>query len=236
MMIFGKQRIKSHMTLEYSFSGIRILNGALIPVDWQIKIDIAALDKKGKDKDDVEFDASITFQRIFFWLETNLPNIVMVNVSNAEDLFIANLSSNIMMYCPDAPHDDLLAQLIHSKVSVLAGDDLLIGNIVINGSDVSVSYTFDPSDTGYTIPITTADYYKEGKVRDETPWWIRDDGFSFEFVRPIDETITDEEFFKDIVDPMIEFDKIIKEASDKVGNMGEPARIVQVDKWKPKKI
>ncbi len=236
MMIIGKHRIRNHMTMEYDFTGIRILESSLIPVDWHLTIQLTAFDKKGKTKEELEFAAAVAYQKIFFWLETNLPNTVMVDVTNEDDLYIANLSSNIMLYCPSCPYDDLIAQLLHSKVSILAGEDLLVGAVTLKASDVTIKYDFDSAETGYNLPMTTAEYYTEGKARDVNPWWIRPDGFSFEFIRPEDTGLTDAELYKDIIDPMEEFDRMIQETSDHLGVVREPAKIVKIEKWKPKKV
>ena len=139
-----------------------------------------------------------------------------------------------MLYCPSEPYDDIIVQLLHSKLTALAEDNLFVGEVRIKGSDMSVQYSFEP-DAGYDLPTTTAEYYVEGIARDIEPWWMRNDGFSFEFIRPADTDITDDELFKDVVDPLDEFNKIIGEMSDNIG-VKEPARIVQVEKWKPKKV
>ena len=68
------------------------------------------------------------------------------------------------------------------------------------------------------------------------PWWFRDDGFCFEFVDPEDETIPEDKVFEGITDPLDEFRRIISEVDATIGITKEPARIVQVEKWKPKKI
>jgi len=233
----GRHLIKSHMTLEYEFTGIRIQDSWLTPVDWKLTVDLVATGKKGKTREEVEYNAGVTYQKVYFWLDTNLPNIVVVDVCNEDDLYIANLSTNIMMYCPDSPTDDLLIQLLHAKISSLALPNLIVGEIHLKGSDTSLQYTFDCPDTGYVLPISTAEYYTEGTTRDKDPWWMRDDGFCFEFVRPEDNEQTDEELFSDIVDPMDEFHRIISEVSDMhIGLVREPARIVQVEKWKPKTV
>ncbi len=235
MMIMGKHRIKNHMTLEYDFAGIRILNGSLVPVDWHLTVDLVALDKKNKNKEEAEYKATVAYQKLYFWLDTNLPNIVILDVNDEDDLYIANLSSNIMMYCPGEPYDDTIAELLHSKLSVLADGHLLVGEVQIKGSDMSVKYTFDTTDGEYSLPETTADYYTEGITRDEAPWWARNDGFCFEFIRPEDSEVPPDELFKDIVDPLDEFTRIIEEARN-VTAAREPAGIVQVEKWKPKKV
>ena len=233
----GRHLIKSHMTLEYDFTGIRIRDSDLIPVDWKLTIDLVATGKKGKAKELVEYDASITYQKIYFWLDTNLPNIVVVNVNNEDDLYIANLSSNIMMYCPDTPNDDMLIQLLHSKISALAFPNLMVGEIHLKASDTALQYTYDCTDGNYILPMTTSEYYAEGTTRDKIPWWIRDDGFCFEFVKPLDNKLTDEELFKDIIDPMDEFRRIVTEVAEiPMSILNEPARIVQIEKWKPKKV
>ena len=233
----GRHLIKSHMTLEYEFTGIRIQESSLIPVDWKLTVDLVATGKKGKVKEDLEYAAGVTYQKIYFWLDTNLPSVVMVDVSNENDLYLANLSTNLMLYCPDSPSDDLLIQLLHAKVSALAQPNLIVGEIHLKGSDTSLQYTFDCSDDMYILPTTT-EYYTEGTTRDKEPWWTRDDGFCFEFSRPPDNKQTDDELFGDITDPMDEFRRIMTEVSDNmhIGVVREPARIVQVEKWKPKKV
>ena len=236
MMQVGKHRIKRHMTMEYKFSGIRLLSCTLIPTEWQISIDIVALEKKNKPVEDAEYEATIAYQRLFFWLDTNLPGIIAVDVSDEDDLFIANLSSNIMMYCPSEPYDDVIIRVLHSKLTTLSLCNLNIGEIRLKAGDMSVQYSFDPSDSGYDLPLTTESYYTEGIARDKKPWWMRNDGFSFEFIKPDETELSDEELFSDIVDPLDEFDKAISEMDEDSITLREPARIVQVDKWKPKKI
>lgn len=233
----GKHIIKNYMTLKYNFTGIRLHEGYLAPVDWELTVDLIVPDKKNKEKDELEQKAGITYQKLYFWLDTNLPNIIVVDVNKENDLYIANLSSNIMLYCPDAPSDDLIIQLLHSKLSTLSATELIIGEMKLKSSDSTLQYAFDAVGDEYLLPNKTAEYYTEGIARDVTPWWARDDGFCFEFIRPADIEITDEELFKDICDPLSEFYRIMEESSEEnIGIMKEPARIVQVEKWKPRKV
>jgi len=237
MMKRGKHVIRSYMTLEYEFTGIRIQDGSLTPVDWTLLVNLIAPEKKGRTKEESEYKAGLTYQKLYFWLDTNLPNIVLVDVNDEDDLYIANLSSNITMYCPGNPGDDTIIQLLHSKLTALSGTELIVGEIHLKGSDTSLQYTFDCQDGDYVMPISTVDYYTEGKARDEIPWWARDDGFCFEFIRPDNAEVAEEEFFKDINDPMDEFQRIMSEVVDThIGMVKEPARIVQVEKWKPKTV
>ncbi len=237
MMKHGKQIIRNYMTLEYEFSGIRMQDAYLCPVDWVLNVKLIAPEKRGRSREDSELKAGTTFQKLYFWLDTNLPNVVIADVSKENDLYIANLSGNIMMYCPGSTSDDMVIQLLHSKLTALAGKELVVGEIQLKGSDTTMQYTFDAEDHLYAMPDTTAEYYTEGSARDSIPWWNRDDGFCFEFIRPEKSKLPDNEVFKDISDPLDEFYRIMAEDSESsFGIVKEPARIVQVEKWKPKKI
>lgn len=237
MMKHGKVIIRNYMTMNYEFAGIRVQEGFLTPVDWNVSVNLVISAKKLKTKEDIEYRASVVYQKLYFWLDTNLPSVVMVDVNSEDDLYLANLSSNIMMYCPGNPGDDLIIRLIHSKLTALAGNDMQIGEIRLKASDTSLQYTFDCPDGEYDLPATTTEYYTEGVCRDSEPWWTRNDGFCFEFVKPADLEATDEEIFAGIVDPMDEFERAVSEMSDThIGMVREPARIIQVEKWKPRKV
>lgn len=233
----GKGFIRNYMTMNFEFTGIRIQDGYFTPVDWELSVDLVVAVKKSKSKEDIEFNAGIVYQRLYFWLDANLQNIVLADVSSENDLYIANLSSNITMYCPGNPSDDLVIRLVHSKLSILAGNDLGIGEIKLKASDTSLQYTYDCVDGDYELPATTIEYYTEGTCRDLLPWWERNDGFCFEFVRPSDAEGSNAEIFSGIIDPMVEFDRVISEMENtNISMVKEPARIVQVEKWKPRKV
>lgn len=235
----GKHLIRSHMTMEYAFTGIRIQEGSLTPVDWVLSVELIAQEKKGKTKHDIEYDAGIVYQKILFWLEANMHNIVAVNTMNDDDMYIANLSSNIMFYCPGNPSDDMLIQLLHAKLTSLSSEDLIVGELELKGSDTSIRYTFDCEDGNYTLPKQIPEYFMDGPTLDDAPWWMRDDGFCFEFLKPDDLDIPEEEkeALRTRIDPMDEFERVIGELKESsLGIVKEPARIVQIEKWKPRKV
>ena len=113
MMKRGKDIIRNYMTLEYEFTGIRVQESYLTPVDWKLTVNLVAFEKKRRTKKDTEIKLGIVYQKLYFWLDTNLPNIIVVDVSKDDDLYIANLSSNIMMYCPGSSGDDVVIQLFN---------------------------------------------------------------------------------------------------------------------------
>ena len=237
-MIVGKQRVNSFMTLDYEFMGTRLMDGSITPVQWTISMDMVVPEKKTGNKVDNEYNATVAFQKISFFLDTNLQNIVIANVTCNEDMLLANNSTNITMYCPGEPFDDLIVRLLHSKLSMLVVDDIIIGDIRIKSSDMSVSYTYNVATGDYNLPETVLDYIDRPCIsRDTLPWWSRDDGFCFEFLSPMPAAgaAPNLDLFKDVVDPIDEFYRIIAETMDDETEK-EPASIVKVDRWKPKKI
>ncbi len=219
------------MTLHYRFSGIRLQSAMMVPVDWNISVDLLVLDKKIKD---FETSVNTVFQKLYFWLETNLPNVVIVNAMDSDDLYLANSVANMMLYCPGQVSDDIIAQTIHSKLSTLAGNFIELGCIKVSSSDSLLEVTFDTNGGNYKLPVSTTEYLTDVVVKDVVPWWARNDGFSFDFIRPPESNLSDEELFSNIIDPMDEFDRLIAENNEV--NLKEPARIVQVEKWKPKTV
>ena len=232
-MMIGKQRVNSYMTLEYSFVGMRVVSGMLTPVTWEISVDIAVPEKKNKSREENEHNATMAYQKLFFFLDTNLPNSIMVNVESEQDMMIANTTNNITVYCPGHPYDDLIVRLLHCKFVSLSYGELSIGDMRIKSTDMSVTYTFGGNE--YELPENVSDYITmpcESKFAE--PWWDRDDGFCFEFLKPMNMVDSDEDPFKNIVDPIEEFYRIIAESAPEQER--EPARIIKVDKWVPKKI
>jgi|AntAceMinimDraft_11_1070367.scaffolds.fasta_scaffold51709_2 hypothetical protein len=238
MIKIGKTFVRNYMTLDFEFTGVRIQDTTLTSVDWYLSINLVAASHNGdKQRVEKERNASIAYQRLYFWLDANLPHVIAIDASNEDDLYIANLLSNIAMFCPGNPSDDLIIQLLHSKLSKIAGDDLIISEMTLRGSDTALQYTFDVQGGSYELPELTADYCLSGIARDKQAWWTRNDGFCFEFIMPEDSDALAEEIFKEIVDPLDEFNKVILEMTDsKIGIVREPAKIVQVEKWKPKKV
>jgi len=237
MMTVGKHKIRSHMTLEYEFTGMRLQEGCFTPVDWKLSVNlIAPRGTSEKNRTEKELKAGVIYNKMHFWLDSNLSGVIMVDATNEDDLYLANLTANITLYCPGDVTDDHIVELLHAKLSTLAGDSLVVGEMTLKGSDTSAIYTFDSPDGAYSMPAID---YIEGETRDSEPWWYRNDGFCFEFIKPVPaegETVPDD-VFEDIVDPMTEFERLVKEATESyIGIIKEPARIVQVEKWKPKTV
>jgi len=238
MMNIKKTQIHNHMTLEYGWTGIRIPEDNLVPVNWFMTVDFVAAGQKSKSREELEKIAQLAYQRMYFWLDINLSNIIIVNTDNDLGMDIANAAGNIMMYCPNDCSDEMIIQCLHAKLSALAGKDLIIGQMTLKSDDTSAKYTFNSLDGQYELPDLVSQYIL-GETMHKTPWWTRRDGFCFEFGKPEEfKDITPEVFFEDIRDPLVEFEKSIAQsfeaAIEEIQNAEKkPAEIIQIEKWKP---
>lgn len=237
MITIGKHRIRSFLTLEYDFSGIRIVERELIPVHWSLTINLVPSQKKRKNLEEIAQKAELTYQRLYFWLESVLSNVIVVNTTNTLGMTIAATSSNVMMMCPDEPYDEVIVEMLHSKLTALSSGNMLIGEIHLKGDDVTASYNFDCPDGEYNLPQTVKDYISIPS-KYNSPWWMRNDGFCFEFLKPEEQKeVPDEKYFGNIRDPMLDFDSTMKELSGIDSfPIEEQATIIQVERWKPRKV
>lgn len=235
MITVGKHRVRSYMTMEFDFAGIRIIEKELSPVQWKLNVKIAPSQKKRVSDEILARNTESAYQRIYFWMETNLPNIIVVGSENITGLAIAHATDNAMMLCPAEPFDELLIELLHSKFTALASGNLVIGEITLRSSDTTATYSFDCPDGLYALPMTVTEYVPALSLH-RLPWWARNDGFCYEFLKPADSaSVTNEEYFGKIEDPMSQFESAMDELlEDYPGN--RQAEIIQVEKWKPQKI
>lgn len=221
------------LTLKHEFVAFRFEDLYLEPIKFEISVELDTVIKKNTDLDILEKSLIKNHQKIYYWLDSVLQNSILVDVSNEEEVYAANILSNLMVYFPGKVNDFLFAKLLHSKLSALIDDIVNIGNISIKAEDSFLQYTYDGNDGNTDILISAEDYFRISKTKDKNPWWLRNDGFCFEIVRPDETDLTDDEIYHDLVDPLDEFEDII---SDQLSERKEPAKIIQIDKWKPKKI
>ena len=223
------------MSLKFQFSGIRALNEILYSTRWDLEVNLVAVDyNKSKSSEEMQAKGNVAFQKIYFWLETVLPGVILINVNNPVSMSIANAVDNLMLYSPDEPTDDLFVQLLHAKLSAIAGDFLHIGEIKLNASDTTTTYTFNVDSVGYQLPSKVRDYVELPSLY-TLPWWHRNDGFSFEFLKRKGMKGKLVELYKDLQDPLREFeDLLLDDVLSTIPN--EPAEIIQMEKWKPRQV
>lgn len=220
----GKQFFNQHMTLDFSFIGNRIEDGYFAPVQWQLEVDMIPVVDKSLSGE----QATVSYHRISFWLNKMLPDSLIVNGENDIDVQIAAIPSNNMIVCPYSPSDDVLVRLLHSKLSILSEKNLVIGEVRLTSSDSPIRYSYNLDETGYGLPKST-EYYFLDNCKHSKPWWDRNDGHTMEFVM-----FNSEDNEPD--DPLSEFKFMIIEDESNKPAQKEPAEIIKMEKWAPKKV
>lgn len=226
----------NYMTFSFSFKASRLQELFIIPTIFHATFDVVVIDDKNKSKEEVEKESFIELQKINYLFENILDNVIIFDASSEEDSIICDLLSNDKMFCPGKPTDDLIARMLHSKISQITKDIFLIGKFTLSTNDSSYKFTFQPGD--YSIPNLIAEYLPGVTTIHNTAWWYRNDGFIYELIKPEEFLGSNEEFFEICQDPMEDFNSLINDVftTNVELNKKQPAKIVQVEKWKPKKV
>lgn len=226
----------NYMTFSFNFKASRLQELFIIPTIFNVTFEVVIVDDKNKSKEDIEKKSFIELQKINYFFETVLDNIIIFDSSDTEDTMVCDLLSNDKMVCPGKPTDDLIARLLHSKLSQITKDIFFIGKLTLSTNDAPYTFTFQPPD--YNLPKLVFEYLPDVKCAHKSAWWNRNDGFTYEIIMPDEFSDSEEKFLATIEDPMAEFDLLINEVfSNKVElNTTQPAKIIQVEKWKPKKV
>lgn len=235
-MKIGREQVPSFMTLNYSFAGAKMFGQFLQPAMWDLEIEMVVLvNDKDPEQDTDEF-GDVVFNKLLFWLETTMPNIIVSDINNQEGISIITAIDNSMMYTPGEPSDALIVRLLHSKISAILSSHLALGRIKLKSTDQMVSYVFELDSTnGYSLPSLPD--YCPADVTHDIPWWARPDGFCFEFILPEDEDERKEAIavYEKIEDPLAQFDEYHANLDEEMQGGNKPAEIIEVP-WNPKKI
>lgn len=217
----------SFVRIFHKFSAIRVVEDELIPVN----IDLTVTMMSYEDTDDRDA-VTAAYRRVNLWLEANLIDVIIVDTQNEFGMTIASHVGNVVLMCPDAPSDDILAQVIHHKLSVISNNSLYVGQLGLHSSDSQSEYVFENAGTtGYLLPKTVGEYISVPSLYD-VPWWARDDGFCFELLKPESQShIPDDEYFGDVTDPLEQVEEELAYLSG-----SESQSVIKVEKWTPKVV
>jgi hypothetical protein len=225
------------MTFNFKFRASRLQSTYITPVNFTVSVDIVIPDEKTKTKEQLEKDSFTSLQKISFLFENILDNVIIADVLNLEDLEVCNSLSNDVLFCPGSASDDIIARLLHAKVTALSTNVFTVGKMVVSADDTQYSFTLQPMANDNILPKTTAEYLDGVTLQHNIPWWNRNDGFIYEIIMPVNEESSEIEDELPI-DPFIQFDKFIDEFMEEssVNTNPIPAKLVQVEKWKPKTV
>lgn len=222
----------SRIEITYSFSGARYNKGFQHFTTWELSVTILGNDRFSNESD-AEYKLRLTkaYHRIYCWMECFLTNIFIIEhkETDALDGIYAMACENPIMMTPYFPSDDVIAQLLHSKISVISKNDLYIGEIKLKASGTNSAFYFNTtSSVAYDLP-EQKDFVGK-KALHKTPWWCRYDCDTYDLVV---ENARDRKEALEAIDSSCFFDEIEKSIDT---NDGDAPSVVKKphSSWEPK--
>lgn len=171
MMYFPDEQYRSSVILPYSFAAIRVFDSELHSTDFELKICCTAAFEDKRSQTKIHEKSQEGMQRLNFWVDTILRNVVMLDVDSPIFDSIVTSVDNTSMFCPGPPTDHMLVELLHSKISAITLGMFDIHAISITSSDTAGVETSFRAVDGYQLPGIG---YFEADTLHKTPWWTRD--------------------------------------------------------------
>lgn len=217
------------MTYEYSFEGVRYIENRLQPVNWKLSINMSGPELEDKKEEEQSKKTSIMYQKILFWLDTVLNDCIVSSITSVNSI---GAFHNTKVVLPDEePTDDIFLQTLHSKLSVISGDDMIIGQLSLYSTDSNVTYHYNHGGS-YGLP-SQSNFIGDDALHD-VPWWERNDCDTFD-------VNSDHESKDDILKSsriLSDFEKhLTREFSEDEEDFENPAEIITIEQWqKPRKV
>lgn len=244
-MEIGNEVVPLTMKVPCVFTGLRVLDGIVYPLTWNFEVEMVGIS-------DDPSECADALNKILYWLETSLDNIAMFSLfDHASSSAIAHIG-NVCLASPDDASDDVIVQLLHSKINALGNGAIHVGRATLSSTHMPIIYTYEPVD-GYDLPASNS-YIKDMDALHETPWWDRNDGFTFELLKLKTDKRDIKELYKDVTDPLEDFHDAVRNASytitgtsdsltETTGEMSssvdksvESSKIIETSRWNPKKV
>lgn len=173
--------------LALDFKAIRVVGNRLVPTHWKLQAEVL-YDEPEDDttgaQDEVEIQVAIA--KIKYWLENSLSGSLLISVDNewAYEAFFDEdgrcTSGNNIVLLPGDPADDMIAEIIHSKMNAFGGETLEFGVIELTSDDkTGLSYMF----TGvgeFNLPEMKE--WVGDRAYFDKPWWARDDASTMDVI------------------------------------------------------
>lgn len=146
---------------------IRLLEGRIEASYCDLEILLTVDNKDNAD------EAKARLKAIKMWLESFLDGCIAYNARTDLDTNILTEVSNHIMMVPAEPHDHTLLMLIHTKVSSIGGDHVLILDTSFS-SDTSEGFSCSLAGPAGDCLPSMEEWIGERHFH-KSPWWYRED-------------------------------------------------------------
>jgi hypothetical protein len=166
-------------------TGIRTIQGTLIPTYWDVSIDFFALVPEDEESEESStMDVTIAFNVLSFWLNDIMDNLVLLDPSDVDSRNAIGSFSNPIMTTPGYPTDDILVKLLHYKMNSIVKDKLCIVQTKIKSDDGGgMQYNFMDAETTLGLEEMPVLHDEETyKSTNGIPWWFRKSADCYDLV------------------------------------------------------
>lgn len=172
--------------LALEFKAIRVIDNRMVPTHWKLLAEVLYNEVEEDEALTYDTEIKIAFAKIKFWLQHVLNGSLLISSDNewAYGAFFdedgRTTTGNNTVLLPSDPTDDLISEIIHSKMNAFGGDAIEFGIIELTSDDENgLSFMF----TGHgesNLP-EMKDWVGERAYFDK-PWWARDDASTFDII------------------------------------------------------
>jgi hypothetical protein len=159
----------TYLVINHTFAGVRVFDYTITPVKFKLQIHCGVPDKDSQGSHTTQERASVSFQVLKLWLHNMLDEVTICNPTRDIGDFLLDMSESKIMTTPGEPDDNVLARLLHSKVSVIAKGNLEIVKLILISSD---THNTERHWTGTNYLLPGVEYMEEPTLH-KTPWWTR---------------------------------------------------------------
>lgn len=181
------------VTFKASVNAIRVLDRQVQPLKMNLKVDIVEGDQATPGDQLALVKSQLSMAKIRYWLTEVLEGSILMNRDNdwALNSFMGveddDGSTNQIVILPGEPTEDLLIQILQSKLQAFGGEILQIGSIELDSNDGSgLSFTYI-GEGEYDLP-TNEEWVGERAYFDK-PWWSRDDSSTMDAIADEDDDL-----------------------------------------------
>lgn len=178
--------------LNLNFKAIRVVGNKMIPTTWSINTEViyeeVEDDETGDKSLDLDLEIRTTISKIKYWVENVLEGSILFCADNpwAYHAFFDEAGKcsmeNTIVMLPSEPSDDLVAEVLHSKMNALGNPHVEFGVVELTSDDkTGFSYLFVGNGE---MNLPTMDEWVGDHAYFDKPWWARNDGSTIDTIPP----------------------------------------------------
>ena len=207
-----RQFQKKYMTIFREFAGTRMRKGRALPTRWSLTLNVGAI--SGND------DFEPAHNALLYWFDQAFNDAVVVSTEDKVGMGVALAVNNPIIMLPYTDADSIFTQAMHQKLKAILQLSMVVGEIkLMSNTNYGIAYTYDASDDDSVLPRTASEFMGHETVH-AMPWWTRNDFTTREY--RVGEQVTD---------PMHGYTGTTEDTQCK-----QPAQIVKVPNWVPKRV